>query len=158
MGLEAVTSNLITFMRNKLTDPTGQGRTWIFPTMPKVTASFPEITLVNYGSKSKEIGIGNTGQRFTYMFEIEVWVKRDNQVTISTGVSPNVVNTIYAGRRLLEYISDNVTNAFLDNKDTLLNSYNFIDVIVDGHFNLPYDDEIDCFRKSMQLKVITRRT
>jgi len=157
MSLEAVTTDLITFMRNYISDPTGENRTWIFPTMPKVTANFPEITLTNVGSKCAEIGLGNSGQRYTYLFEVDVWVKRDNQVDIIKMVNGVPVTTVYAGRRLLEYISDAVTNAFLDNKNVLLDSYKFIDAELYNHFSLPYEEEIDCFRKSIQLKVIRNR-
>ena len=162
MGIESTTTNLITFMRAYISDPTGESRTWIFPTMPKVTANFPEITLANIGSTSSEIGVGNTGQRYTYIFEIEVWVKRDNQVSVTVPIEgsnpPATTKIVYAGRRLLERISDSTTNAFLDNKEYLLSTYNFFDVELYNHFTLPFDDEIDCFRKSIMLKVIVNRS
>jgi hypothetical protein len=157
MGLETVTANIITFMRQYMADPTGENRTWIYPSMPKVTADFPEVSLTNVGSVVEEIGLGNNGQRYTYMFELDIWVKKENTVSITKTVNNAQVSVIYSGRKLLEYVSDNVTNIFYDNRDVLLDTYDIIDIELSGHYTHPFEEEIDCFRKSVRLSVIANR-
>jgi len=148
MNLQTLIEILIQFMRNNLPDPLGENRTWIYPSYPRITTSFPEISLMNTGSRVREKGIGDSGQFIEYVFDIDIWVKQGNETTIN--------NETYKNRKLLEYLSDQVTNLFLGNRGSLYEQ-GIIDVTISGHMTHPFDDEYKLYRKTLVLTVLVER-
>jgi len=148
MELRELIEILITFMRNNLEDPLGENRTWIYPSFPTITASFPEISLINTGSSFREIGIGDIGQIMTYVFDIDIWVLKGNATTVN--------GTTYRNRALLEYLSDQVTNLFFNNRSTLYDQ-GIIDIRITGHLTHPFDEETQLYRKTLTLEAQVER-
>ena len=148
MKLQSLIEILIQFMRNNLSDPLDQNRTWIYPSYPKITASFPEISLMNTGSRIREKGIGDHGQLVEYVFDIDIWVKQGNETIVNS--------ESYKNRKLLEYLSDQVTDLFLNNRN-ILYQQGILDVNISGHMTHPFDDEYKLYRKTLVLTVTVER-
>jgi len=153
LKIETLTRRIVSYLRSTLVhpDPT-YTKEWIYVGYPRPDVQMPRISVVQVANIQLPVGIGqnitsNTlGFYFDTAFDIDIWFKKGNRYVING-------NTLGA-TALRDYYADKIIEAFIENRDLLLNSLNVQDIILTGVSTAPYMDEFELFRKTISLSFL----
>lgn len=115
---------------NNISVSYGYGSTWILPFMPKVDSHMPIIGMKMITKDSTTLAMGNPGRWFEPVYQIAVYIKREEPYTIS--------GKEYTGSELIGYLTDQISTQLLENIPDMYRCMNI--KLIDAAI-APYDPE-----------------
>lgn len=142
-------TNVVTLLRNNISDPANRGTNWIYPDFPRVDAKMPRISVSLISQReAKFYGInGATKLLYPVIIEVSVWVRTKETFLIGTET--------YGGGKLVDYLCDEIINV-LEN-----NAFNIDNVEVvkcTGCSSIIYDDSVKLLRRALQFEFLYNKT
>lgn len=140
MSQRLTINNVVTFLRDSIPDPLSRTQEYIWVGYPRSPViSFPLISVTPVGGDRTPMSMGNTGNRFTINYQVDIFTNTGANATIAGSEK-------LAQVELINYLIDLVSNVFRDDNCTFRDTYNCIDVWITPIRILPYDEELDIYR------------
>lgn len=148
MQLVDLTGILVDSLRGTLPNPHASGN-WIYSDYPRMDATFPRISVSQTAGSLSEIGIGEwtegtKGKLCTIDYDIDVWAKVEDRVTINT--------EIYVGTKLRDKYSDLIIDCLEDLKESL-KTQGILDIEFVNISSNPLDEEHMLHRKTITVRL-----
>lgn len=76
VSMKQLYEEIITKLRNDISDPLNRSEPWILPDYPEAESSYPRISVLNVGlGREGAISVGEETEFYAFRFEIAVWCK-----------------------------------------------------------------------------------
>lgn len=146
MELENLNRTLLGFLRTYVShpDPSYTGE-WILMAYPKAPMQSPIMVLQPTGISTFRLEIGSNTLGYIYRYELSVFTDQTTSYTID--------NEVFSGTKLLAWIADGVSVAFLNHQDTLRRE-GILDVKIESLRPAVYDPRLGGFSLTLSLSVL----
>ena len=145
-----LTTYIVDYLRGTIPTPHAGGVNWIYSDYPRYDATFPRISVTQNTGSLVDIAIGEaldegqTGQLAVIEYDIDVWVKVDDRMTV--GVST------YVGTKVREYLADQVIVKMCGAKAYFKAQYGVLDIEITSINTVPLDEDNMIHRKTIGVK------
>jgi len=155
---EEISTNLRNLLQTNLRDPyndtVNSPRDWITIDYPDLEKDTPIISITNTGISRSEIGIGRQlggtiGERYTLIFDLDIWVKMAEIFTITIDATP----TKKGSGALRDWLRDEITKLLRDQRLKFVQDNSLEDFKIIGGRVHPYDEEIDRLRATIIVQI-----
>lgn len=147
MSQRGILWGVVTFLRDNVVDPVNRETPYIYVGYPRSSiVAYPIVAVIPTGGDRGPMSMGDTGNRFTLTYQVDIYTDTDTVATIS-GPEYLVQNELVA------YVADLIKNAFRDENCVFRDTYDTLDVWTTPLRILPYTEELDWYRGIFNLTV-----
>jgi len=150
MNIVDATTEIVDFLRGTIPTPHAAGVNWIYADYPRYDATFPRISVTQVSGSLSEVAIGSqlgsdTGRMCSLDYDIDVWVKMENKVTIGA--------TTYTGTKLRDKYAQLIISELQAARQTFKTTHGFLDIEITNIISIPLDEEHDLHRKTITIRI-----